>query len=98
MITIGLYVVVPKGFLPLQDTGLVTGRAWRPGPRSPSPRWCRLQDTVADAIRTDADVAGVVSIVGVSALNPTPNAGHLKITLKPRDAAQGQRHRRSSTG
>ena len=64
------------------------------GPEVSFTEMVRLQDTVADAIRTDPDVAGVVSIVGVSALNTTPNAGHLKITLKPRDAAQGQRHRR----
>ena len=58
----------------------------------------RLQDTVADAIRTDPDVEGVVSVVGVSALNPTPNAGHLKITLEAARCAQGRRHRRSSSG
>ena len=45
-----------------------------------------MQDRVAVSIRTDPDVEGVVTVVGVSALNPTPNAGHLKVTLKPRDA------------
>jgi multidrug efflux pump len=84
-ITIGLYVVVPKGFLPLQDTGLVQA-VMEAGPEVSFTEMVKLQDQVADAIRTDGDVAGVVSIVGVSALNTTPNAGHLKITLKPRDA------------
>ena len=85
VITIGLYVVVPKGFLPLQDTGLVQA-VMEAGPEVSFTEMVKLQDAVADAIRTDGDVAGVVSIVGVSALNTTPNAGHLKITLKPRNA------------
>jgi multidrug efflux pump len=84
VITIGLYVVVPKGFLPLQDTGLVTA-VLEAGPEVSFNEMVRLQDTAADAIRTDPDVSGVVSVVGVSAINITPNAGHLKITLKPRD-------------
>jgi multidrug efflux pump len=84
VITIGLYAVVPKGFLPLQDTGLVTA-VLEAGPEVSFNEMVRLQDAAADAIRTDPDVTGVVSVVGVSAINITPNAGHLKITLKPRD-------------
>jgi multidrug efflux pump len=85
VITIGLYVIVPKGFLPLQDTGLIQA-VMEAGPEVSFTEMVKLQDAVADAARTDADVDGVVSIVGVSALNTTPNAGHLKITLKARDA------------
>ena len=44
----------------------------------------RLQKLVADKIRQDPDVTGVVSVVGVSPLNATPNAGRLTITLIPR--------------
>ncbi len=84
VITIGLYVIVPKGFLPLQDTGLVTA-VLEAGPEVSFGEMVRLQDRAADAIRADPDVAGVVSVVGVSAINITPNAGHLKISLKPRD-------------
>ncbi len=83
VITIGLYVIVPKGFLPLQDTGLITA-VLEAGPEVSFAEMERLQKRVADAIRKDPDVDGVVAVVGVSALNPTPNAGHLKITLKPR--------------
>jgi multidrug efflux pump len=46
----------------------------------------RLQKLVADKMRADEDVTGVVSVVGVSPLNATPNAGRLVITLKPRNA------------
>ena len=43
------------------------------------------QRLVEDAIRSDYDVASVVSVVGVSPINATPNTGRLAITLKPRD-------------
>jgi len=89
VITIGLYLIVPKGFLPLQDTGLITA-VMEAGPEVSFAEMERLQKTIAGTIRKDPDVEGVVSVVGVSALNPTPNTGHLKITLQPRD------HRKSS--
>jgi multidrug efflux pump len=83
VVTIVLYVIVPKGFLPLQDTGLVTA-VMEAGPEVSFAEMERLQNTIGDAIRQDPDVDGVVTVVGVSAINPTPNAGHLKVTLKPR--------------
>jgi multidrug efflux pump len=83
-ITVALYVVAPKGFLPLQDTGLIQA-VMEAGPDVSFAEMQRLQDRTGDIIRADPDVEGVVTLVGVSALNPTPNAGHLKITLKPRD-------------
>jgi multidrug efflux pump len=84
ILTVGLYLIVPKGFLPLQDTGLVTA-VMEAGPEVSFAEMERLQNDIADTIRKDTDVEGVVSVVGVSQLNPTPNTGHLKITLKPRD-------------
>ncbi len=84
LMTIGLYLVVPKGFLPLQDTGLVTA-VMEAGPEVSFAEMQRLQNDIADKLRNDSDVEGVVSVVGVSALNPTPNTGHLKIMLKPRN-------------
>ena len=85
VITIGLYVIVPKGFLPLQDTGLIQA-VLEAGPEVSFAEMVKMQDRVADSVRADPDVEGVVTVVGVSSLNPTPNAGHLKIVLKPRDA------------
>jgi multidrug efflux pump len=82
--TIGLYVVVPKGFLPQQDTGLVTAVA-EAGTEVSMTEMQRLQGEVARAIRRHPDVIGVVSVIGVSTANPTPNAGRLAITLKPRN-------------
>jgi multidrug efflux pump len=45
----------------------------------------RRQHQVESAIRADPDVTGVVSVIGVSTLNPTPNTGRLAITLKPQN-------------
>jgi multidrug efflux pump len=82
--TIVLYILVPKGFLPLQDTGLITA-VTEAGPEVSFVEMRRLQADVVAAIRRDPDVTGAVSVIGVGPLNPTPNAGHLAITLKPRD-------------
>jgi multidrug efflux pump len=82
--TILLYIVVPKGFLPLQDTGLITA-VTEAGTDVSFTEMQRRQRLVEDAIRSDHDVAGVVSVIGVSPINATPNTGRLAITLKPRD-------------
>ena len=85
--TIALYFVVPKGFLPLQDTGLITA-VTEAGTEVSFAEMQRLQFLVSDRVRQDQNVTGVVSVVGVSPLNATPNAGRLSITLRPR----GERH------
>jgi multidrug efflux pump len=82
--TIFLYVIVPKGFLPLQDTSLVTAVV-QAGPEVSFEQMQRLQKKVEDAIRKDPDVTGVVSIVGSSQTNTTPNVGHEQIALRSRD-------------
>jgi multidrug efflux pump len=82
--TSALYVVIPKGFLPLQDTGLITA-VTEAGPDVSFQEMQRRQRLVEDAVRADPDVKGVVSVLGVSPLNATPNAGRLAIALKPRD-------------
>jgi multidrug efflux pump len=82
--TIWLYIAVPKGFLPIQDTGLIKA-VTEAGPEVSFQEMQRLQRSIVDIIRRDADVTGVVSVAGVTPLNPTPNAGRLAITLKPRD-------------
>ena len=82
--TILLYIVIPKGFLPLQDTGLITA-VTEAGTDVSFTEMQRRQRVVEDAIRSDPDVTGVVSVIGVSPINATPNAGRLAITLKQRD-------------
>jgi multidrug efflux pump len=82
--TIGLYIVMPKGFLPAQDTGLIFA-VTEAGTEVSFSQMQRLQDQVEAAIKTDPDVTSLVSILGVSRMNPTPNAGRLAITLRGRD-------------
>ncbi len=81
--TIWLYAVMPKGFLPSQDTGLITA-VMEAGPEVSFAQMSRLQGEVLAAIKGDADVSGTVSVVGVSPLNATPNVARLTIALKPR--------------
>ncbi|MFN3658857.1 MAG: efflux RND transporter permease subunit [Pseudolabrys sp.] len=82
-LTVALYLVMPKGFLPLQDTGLITA-VTEAGTDVSFKEMQRRQQQVEAAIRSDPAVAGVVSVIGVSPLNATPNAGRLQIALKPR--------------
>ncbi|HEY7580123.1 MAG TPA: efflux RND transporter permease subunit, partial [Acetobacteraceae bacterium] len=80
--TIGLYVVVPKGFLPQQDTGVLV--AVTEAAQSVSiPRLIELQTKVAQIVERDPAVTGVVSFVGAGTINATPNTGRLTIALKP---------------
>ncbi len=81
--TVFLYVVMPKGFLPLQDTGLITAVTEAEVDVS-FDEMRRRQQQVEAALRDDPAVAGLISVLGVSAVNPTPNAGRLTIALKPR--------------
>ncbi|WP_374447318.1 multidrug efflux RND transporter permease subunit [Stella sp.] len=80
--TVGLYVVIPKGFLPPQDTGSITA-VTEAGEDVSFAELRRIQERVAEAVKRDPDVANVVSVIGVGTINSTPNAGHLSITLKP---------------
>ena len=83
-LTIWLYIIIPKGFLPPQDTGLINA-VTEGGPEVSFEEMQRLQTRVVEAIKHDPDVTGAVSVIGVSPMNPTPNAGHLAITLRPRN-------------
>ena len=85
--TILLYIAIPKGFLPLQDTGLITA-VTEANTDISFDAMQREQAEIEAIIRKDADVTGVVSVIGVSPINATPNAGRLAITLK----AQNQRN------
>src|SRR5690242_10657042 len=80
--TIGLYAVVPKGFLPQQDTGVLVA-VTEAAQNISIPRLTELQTKVARIVERDPAVTGVVSFVGAGTINATPNAGRLTIALKP---------------
>ena len=84
VVTVWLYVIMPKGFLPDQDTGAITAVV-EGGPQISFAEMTRLQKDVAAIAAADPDVSGVASIVGIGQLNATQNVGSLKIMLKPRD-------------
>ncbi|MGD1017965.1 MAG: multidrug efflux RND transporter permease subunit [Verrucomicrobiia bacterium] len=84
VITIFLYIIVPKGLLPQQDTGLITGVT--DAAQSISFRaMVDRQHVIADIVRKDPDVVNVASFVGAGTVNPTVNTGRLYISLKPRN-------------
>jgi multidrug efflux pump len=84
VLTLFLYVVVPKGFFPVQDTGVILGVSEAPDYVSFGAMAQRQQE-LAKIILQDKDVASLSSFIGVDGTNTTPNAGRLQINLKPRD-------------
>jgi len=82
-LTLVLYVVAPKGFLPLQDTASITA-VTEAGPEVSFADMRLRQTQIADAIKADPDIVGVVSVIGAGSVNPTTNVGRLVMTLKPR--------------
>ena len=79
-----LYLEIPKGFLPSQDTGLVSV-VLEAAPQSSFDEMVRLQGAVTKTFETDPDVDGVVAVLGVGSLNSTGNTARLTVNLKPRD-------------
>jgi multidrug efflux pump len=81
--TLGLYVIAPKGFLPLQDTASITAVTEAGADVSFAEMQSR-QGAAAAAIQADPDVTGIISVIGGGSVNPTTNVGRLVMTLKPR--------------
>ena len=83
-LTVGLYIVIPKGFFPVQDTGLIQGIS-SAAPSASYAAMSRLQQRLADAVLKDADVASLTSFIGVDGSNTTLNQGRFLINLRPRN-------------
>jgi multidrug efflux pump len=83
VVTIFLYIVIPKGLLPEQDTGLVTGVV-AADQNVAFPQMEQRTKLVADALRRDKAVTGVAAFIGAGSINPTLNQGQLSIVLKDR--------------
>ncbi|HET6180813.1 MAG TPA: multidrug efflux RND transporter permease subunit [Candidatus Sulfotelmatobacter sp.] len=84
VLTLVLYVVVPKGFFPVQDTGVILGVSEAPDSVS-FDALAQRQQELAKVILKDKDVESLSSFIGVDGTNTTPNQGRLQINLKPRD-------------
>ncbi|MCL2871839.1 MAG: MdtB/MuxB family multidrug efflux RND transporter permease subunit [Betaproteobacteria bacterium] len=82
LLTVYLYIVVPKGFFPIQDTGLIQGISEAPQSVSFA-AMSERQQKLATEILKDPDVDSVSSFIGVDGVNATLNVGRMLINLKP---------------
>ena len=80
--TLLLYVVIPKGFFPVQDTGVILGISEAPQTVSFT-SMAELQQKLVDVVLQDPAVDNVSSFIGVDGTNTTLNSGRIQITLKP---------------
>ena len=80
--TIFLYVVVPKGFFPVQDTGVILGVSEAPQTVSFA-AMAERQQALVKVILQDPAVESLSSFIGVDGINTTPNTGRIQINLKP---------------
>ncbi|TAK78205.1 MAG: multidrug efflux RND transporter permease subunit [Gammaproteobacteria bacterium] len=77
-----LFYVIPKGFFPLQDTGVILGISEASQSIS-FPAMAERQQALARAVLQDPDVANISSFIGIDGTNTTLNSGRMLITLKP---------------
>ena len=82
--TIYLYIIIPKGLLPQQDTGMIIGVTDSAQTISYQAMVARQRE-IAEIVRHDPDVVSVASFVGAGTVNQTVNSGRLYICLKPRN-------------
>jgi multidrug efflux pump len=83
-LTVFLYIVIPKGFFPVQDTGLIQGIS-EAEPSVSFEAMAQRQQALAAAILDDPDVVSLSSFIGVDGTNSTLNTGRFLINLKPRE-------------
>jgi multidrug efflux pump len=80
-VTVALYVAIPKGFFPIQDTGVIQVVS-EASPSISFPAMVEHQQALTEAILQDPAVENVSSFVGVDGINTTINSGRLLVTLK----------------
>ncbi|QOT77156.1 MdtB/MuxB family multidrug efflux RND transporter permease subunit [Cupriavidus basilensis] len=84
VLTVLLYMLVPKGFFPVQDTGVIQGIT-EASQTTSFPAMALKQQAVAKVVLEDPAVESLSSFIGVDGTNTTLNAGRLLINLKPKD-------------
>ena len=82
LLTAYLYTIIPKGFFPVQDTGVIQGIS-QASPTIGSMAMAAKQQELAKAILDDQAVASVSSFIGADGTNVTTNSGRMSINLKP---------------
>ena len=84
LLTIFLYIIIPKGFFPVQDTGVIQGISQAP-PAIGSKAMAQKQQELAKVILQDPAVESLSSFIGADGTNTTGNSGRFSINLKPID-------------
>ena len=84
ILTIFLYIIIPKGFFPVQDTGVIQGISQAPASIS-FPAMTSAQQELAKVILQDPAVESLSSFIGADGTNTTLNSGRMSINLKPLD-------------
>ncbi|HTZ49975.1 MAG TPA: efflux RND transporter permease subunit [Verrucomicrobiae bacterium] len=82
ILTIFLYIIIPKGFFPIQDTGIIQGIS-QASPTVGSKAMAEKQQELANIILQDPAVQSLSSFIGADGTNITPNSGRMAINLKP---------------
>ena len=85
VLTVVLYIVIPKGFFPTQDTGVIQGISQAPETIS-FPAMEQKQQQLAHIILQDPAVESLSSFIGADGTNTTLNSGRMSINLKPLNA------------
>src|SRR5213079_1940945 len=81
-LTAWLYIFIPKGFFPVQDTGVIQGISEAPQTISFA-AMAERQQALAAAVLEDPAVESLSSFIGVDGTNATLNSGRMLINLKP---------------
>jgi multidrug efflux pump len=87
-LTVFLYVVIPKGFFPIQDTGVIQGVSEAAQTVS-FPAMADRQQALAKLILQDPAVESLSSFIGIDGINTTTNSGRIQINLKSLDDRKG---------
>ena len=82
VLTVFLYIVIPKGFFPVQDTGVIQGISQAPESIS-FDAMAQKQQELAKVILADTAVQSLSSFIGADGTNTTLNSGRMSINLKP---------------
>jgi len=84
LLTVSLYIIIPKGFFPAQDTGVIQGIS-QASPEISSKAMAEKQQELAKAVLEDPAVESLSSFIGADGTNITMNSGRMSINLKPLD-------------
>jgi len=87
-VTVLLYVVIPKGFFPLQDTGVILGISEAPQSVSFA-AMAKRQQQLAEVVLANPAVESLSSFIGIDGINSTLNSGRILINLKPLEQRAG---------